>query len=66
MLRLGVVALFLLGDPVEQILNESQERHADLIVLGSHGTGGRLAQWLLGSVSSKVLEYSQASVAILK
>ncbi len=59
-------AYFKLGDPVEQILQEAEENGVDLVVVGSHGTGGRLAKWLLGSVSSKVLEYARTSVAILK
>ncbi len=56
----------LLGDPVDRILEESEKQQADLVVVGSHGTGGRISRWLLGSVSSKVLEYSPISVAVLK
>lgn len=57
---------FNIGDPVDQILAEADEKDFDLIVMGAHGTTGRLTKWLLGSVSSKVLEYSNASVAILR
>jgi nucleotide-binding universal stress UspA family protein len=59
-------AWFNLGDPIDQILLEAEKNEIDLIVMGSHGAGGRIASWLLGSVSSRVLEYSKASVAILK
>jgi nucleotide-binding universal stress UspA family protein len=57
---------FNLGDPVDQILHEASKNQIDLIAMGSHGTGNRLAGWLLGRVSSKVLETSEASVAILR
>lgn len=59
-------AYFAIGDPVDQILEEAEKQGVDLIAMGSHGHGGKLSRWLLGSVSSKVLEYAQPSVAILK
>src|ERR1700733_3841079 len=39
------------GRPVEELLNEAAD--ADMIVLGSHGTGGS-KRLLMGSVSSQV------------
>jgi nucleotide-binding universal stress UspA family protein len=59
-------AYFTIGDPVEQILTEAQQNNCSMIVLGSHGTSGRFTDWLLGSVSAKVLESSEISVAILR
>ena len=53
------------GDPVEEILAVADEINADLIVLGSHGTGG-IRRFLLGSVSDQVLEYADCSVLIVK
>lgn len=61
-------AYFGIGDPVEQILQEADRQEIDLIVTGSHGAGrgpgftGRF----LGSVSSRILECSTTSVAILR
>lgn len=53
------------GNPVEEILRVAEEIGADLIVLGSHGTG-MAKRFLLGSVSDRVLEYATCSVLIVK
>ena len=53
------------GNPVDEILRAAEEIDADLIVLGSHGTG-RAKRFLLGSVSDRVLEYAACSVLIVK
>ncbi len=53
------------GNPVDEILRVAEEINADLIVLGSHGTG-RAKRFLLGSVSDRVLEYASCSVLIVK
>jgi nucleotide-binding universal stress UspA family protein len=53
------------GNPVIEILNIAKEIDADLIVLGSHGTG-MAKRFLLGSVSDRVLEYANCSVLIAK
>jgi len=53
------------GKPVNEILRVAEEIDADLIVLGSHGTG-MAKRFLLGSVSDRVLEYATCSVLIVK
>jgi nucleotide-binding universal stress UspA family protein len=53
------------GNPVDVILSVAEEIDADLIVLGSHGTG-MTRRFLLGSVSDRVLEYAACSVLIVK
>ncbi len=53
------------GNPVNEILHAAGEIDADLIVLGSHGTG-KSRRFLLGSVSDRVLEYARCSVLIVK
>ena len=53
------------GNPVDEILRAAEEIDADLVVLGSHGTG-RAKRFLLGSVSDRVLEYAACSVLIVK
>ena len=53
------------GDPASAIINEAKEENVDLLVLGSHGQAG-IADWLLGSASSRVFEYSPVPVLIIK
>lgn len=50
------------GDPVQAILDCVRSRTIDLLVMGTHGTGG-LQRLLLGSVTEKVLR--QAPCAVL-
>ena len=53
------------GNPVKEILRVAGEIDADLIVLGSHGTG-MAKRFLLGSVSDRVMEYATCSVLIVR
>jgi nucleotide-binding universal stress UspA family protein len=53
------------GHVVQEILSVAEDIDADLIVLGSHGTG-LARRFLLGSVSARVLERSGCSVVIVK
>ncbi|MBI3592953.1 MAG: universal stress protein [Nitrospirae bacterium] len=53
------------GDPAEKILETAQKMKVDLIVTGSHGRHGA-KKFLLGSVSSKVVDYSRCSVLVVK
>lgn len=53
------------GNSVDEILAVAEEAGADLIVLGSHGTG-MARRFLLGSVSDRVLEYASCSVLIVR
>lgn len=53
------------GNVVDEILSAAEEIDADLIVLGSQGTG-MARRFLLGSVSARVLERSGCSVVIVK
>lgn len=53
------------GDPAEKILETAQKMKVDLIVTGSHGRHGA-KKFLLGSVSSKVIEYSRSPVLVVK
>jgi nucleotide-binding universal stress UspA family protein len=54
-----------MGRPSDVICREAHERHADLIVVGSHGLspGARL---LLGSVGSRVAANASTSVTIVR
>ena len=53
------------GHVVQEILSVAKEIDADLIVVGSQGTG-MARRFLLGSVSARVLERSGCSVVIVK
>lgn len=53
------------GDPAEKILETAQKMKADLIVAGSHGRHGT-KKFLLGSISSKIVDYSRCPVLVVK
>jgi nucleotide-binding universal stress UspA family protein len=53
------------GRPADAILDAADEIEADLIVIGSTGKHGAM-RMLMGSVSSRVAEYSTRSVLIVK
>lgn len=53
------------GDPAEKILETAQKMKVDLIITGSHGRHGT-KKFLLGSVSSKVVDYSKCPVLVVK
>lgn len=53
------------GDIQEAILEQAENCHADLIVLGSHGSKG-VRHFLLGSVSEYVARHARCSVLIVR
>jgi nucleotide-binding universal stress UspA family protein len=53
------------GDAAEEIINFVREQRISLIVAGSNGLGPVRA-WLLGSVSRKLVHYSERSVLIVR
>lgn len=53
------------GPPAEKILETAQKMKVDLIVTGSHGRHGA-KKFLLGSVSSKLVDYSTCPVLVVK
>lgn len=54
-----------IGHPSERIIAMSKKLKADLIVIGSRGLSG-IAEFFLGSVSSKVSQYADSPVLIVK
>lgn len=60
-----VQAHFRTGRPADAILDAAQEIGADMIVVGSQGRHGA-KRWLMGSTSSKVAEYAQCKVLVVK
>jgi nucleotide-binding universal stress UspA family protein len=53
------------GDAATEILNYSKQEEIDLIVCGSRGLS-QVTSWLLGSVSRKLIHYSNCSVLVVK
>lgn len=53
-----------LGSPKTEIVRIAQERHADLIVLGSHGRHG--VKLLLGSTAASVIHHARCDVLALR
>jgi len=53
------------GLPAETIVDQAVRRHADLIVLASHGYSG-LRRWVLGSVTDKVMRAATTPVVVVR
>ena len=51
------------GDPAEEVIKASYD--ADMIVVGSRGSGG-FPELLLGSVSSKVTHHAACAVVVIR
>jgi nucleotide-binding universal stress UspA family protein len=60
-----VEAIQLEGNASAEILRVAEERHCNLIVLGTHGRTG-LARVLLGSVAEDIIRHSRLPVLTLK
>lgn len=53
------------GDPAHVIIEEAESRHADLVVVGTHGRTG-LDRIVLGSVAHNVLTHAHCSVLVVR
>jgi len=53
------------GNPAEEVLRAAKAIKADLIITGSHGRHGA-QRFLLGSVSSKIVDHAECSVLVVK
>ncbi len=53
------------GDPAEKILETARKMKVDLIITGSHGRHGA-KKFLLGSISSRVVDYANCPVLVVK
>ena len=58
-------AIILSGNPAQKIIDFAKSRQIDLIVLGSKGKT-KMQDFLLGSVSKRVLENTTSDVLIFK
>jgi nucleotide-binding universal stress UspA family protein len=54
-----------LGRPAEEIMKVASKHRADLIVMGAKGLGA-IARFLLGSVSTRVVQHSSCSVLVVR
>jgi len=54
-----------IGKPYEAIVNAAKQKHADLIVVGSHGRRG-LERLLMGSVTERVIGHTEVGVLVVK
>jgi nucleotide-binding universal stress UspA family protein len=61
--RAQVTVNVVTGDPAEELITAS--RDADLVVVGSRGSGG-FASLLMGSVSSKVTHHAACPVVVIR
>jgi len=57
--------VYQLGKPAEEIMNVASKHQADLIVMGAKGLGA-IARFLLGSVSTRVVQHSSCSVLVVR
>jgi nucleotide-binding universal stress UspA family protein len=53
------------GKPAEDIMKVASKHRADLIVMGAQGLGA-IARFLLGSVSTRVVQHSSCSVLVVR
>ncbi len=57
--------VFKIGHPADEILTFAERRKSDLIVTGARGRGA-VARFLLGSVSTKLLQHSRCSILVVR
>ena len=61
----GVHTAVLLGEPANGIATYAQEKHAELIVIPSHGRTG-ITRLLIGSVAERVVRLAHCPVLVLR
>ena len=57
--------LYQFGKPAEEIMEAASTQHADLIVMGAKGLNA-IARFLLGSVSTRVVQHANRSVLVVR
>ncbi|MFO0775387.1 MAG: universal stress protein [Nitrospiraceae bacterium] len=60
-----VEPLFKIGQPADEVLSYAERHKVDLIVTGARGRGA-IARFLLGSVSTKLVQHSHTSILIVR
>jgi nucleotide-binding universal stress UspA family protein len=54
-----------LGNPAQEIMKVASQQRADLIVMGAQGLGA-IARFLIGSVSTRVVQHAKGSVLVVR
>ncbi|MEO8339993.1 MAG: universal stress protein [Nitrospirota bacterium] len=54
-----------LGNPAEEIMKAASQQQADLIVMGAQGLGA-FARFLIGSVSTRVVQHATCAVLVVR
>lgn len=67
LIKAGFIAepLCYLGNPAEEIMKAASRQQADLIVMGAQGLGA-IARFLIGSVSTRVVQHANGSVLVVR
>lgn len=60
-----VEPVFKIGHPADEIIKFAERRQSDLVVSGARGRGA-LARFLLGSVSTRLVQHSHCSVLVVR
>jgi nucleotide-binding universal stress UspA family protein len=53
------------GDPATMIVDEAEQEQADMIVMGTRGLN-TAQRWLMGSVSSRVVQHAPCNVLVVR
>jgi nucleotide-binding universal stress UspA family protein len=61
----GIQITVLVGHVVEEIVDFSKEKQADLIVIPTHGRRG-ISRFMLGSVTERVIRFADCPVLVLR
>jgi nucleotide-binding universal stress UspA family protein len=57
--------IYKIGDPAEEIMKVAAKQHADMIVMGAKGLSA-IDRILLGSVSTRVVQYANCPVLVVR
>ena len=60
-----VEPVFKIGHPADEIIKFAERRQSDLVVTGARGRGA-IARFLLGSVSTRLVQHSPCSVLVVR
>jgi nucleotide-binding universal stress UspA family protein len=63
--RFTAEPLCYLGNPAEKIMKTASQQKADLIVMGAKGLGA-IARFLIGSVSTRVVQHANCAVLVVR
>ena len=60
-----VEPVFKIGHPADEIIKFAERRQSDLVISGARGRGA-IARFLLGSVSTRLVQHSPCSVLVVR